>query len=178
MDACSALEASTHSEREPHQLPASPAVRIRVDVTRSWETTIMAVRRHPAASGAQVVVSVLVVDGIGPRQVDQDVVAEVVLDRGCDHVRRVVGVQPSSSETVSDVVDRGVVLPRVAGSLEGVSPAEMQGVRLGQPLADGQPEASPLPFVLELQLLRNVSVKVLEESAQRRARRKDYLRAD
>src|SRR6516164_4343637 len=101
----------------------------------------MAVGRQGTTSGAQVVVSVLGVDGISPRQIDEDAVAEAVLDRGGVHVRRVVGIQPSGSETVADVIDRSVVLSRISGGLEGVSPADMHGVRLAQLLADRDPDA-------------------------------------
>src|SRR6185503_16893942 len=155
------LESCTHAEGEPHQLPASPAVGARGGVARSGETAIMAVGRHPATSSAQVVVSKLIVDGIRPGKINQNIVTEVVLDRSREHVRLVVGVQPTSKSTVPDVSDRGVVLSRIAGGLEGVSPAEMQGVRLGQPLAGSHPKTKTLPLVLEHQFLRNVSVKVL-----------------
>ena len=86
----------------------------------------MAVGRHPATSGAQVVVRILGIDGVGPGQIDKDVVAEIVLDRGRDHVRRVVGVRSSGHSTVPHVSQRGVVLPRIARGLVGVRPAQMQ----------------------------------------------------
>jgi hypothetical protein len=64
-----------------------------------------------------------------------------------------------------------VVLSGIAWGVEGVGPAEVDAVDIGEILAQEQPRAVALTLVLEFQVSRDITMKAFEDAAQGRSRR-------
>src|SRR5882757_4820505 len=107
------LELVVHARRKTHLAAAPPGgVAGTAVVDDRGVRGIVTVRRQPAAAGSDIIVGVAMVDGVGRIDVPIEVLVEVVLPRGREHIRVVVAAQR--------IV---VVLPaRVARSLSGMRP--------------------------------------------------------
>src|SRR5260221_11850984 len=126
---------------------------------------VVTVRREPAATGTDIVVSVALVDRIGRVEIPIEALVETVLPRNGIHVRRVIATQR--------IV---VVLPaRIARGRSCMRPTNTDVILRREVLGEGKPQAVSLPFVLELQIGRQVAFHVFVDSADRQAEIKRIL---